>query len=566
MAETPTTAAPAPEMVNVTINGVAIRVPKGINVIEAARHVGVFIPHYCYHPKLPIAGTCRMCMVEIGEAMLTPDRQPVLGPDGKQKIAMQPRLAIGCNTLVKEGMVAVTNSAAVKQAQSAVLEFLLINHPLDCPICDQAGECKLQEYSVEFGAGASRFREEKVHKPKKVDLGPRVVLDDERCILCSRCIRFMRDVAKDDCLGIVERGSHSTLTCWPGKKLDSNYSLNTVDICPVGALTDKDFRFKMRAWFLKETKSICTSCATGCNTTLWSRENAVYRQTPRDNEAVNECWMCDAGRLNYKFINDAARLTKAIVAPASLPAAGKGSDAGKDAGAASYADAMKMLAPRLRAALANRDSAAFIGSARATNEELYLFAKLAKGSVSDCVPRTWAADGFLVNADRNPNSAGAKLLGVAAEPMGSKLVAIADGIKSGRIKTLVVHQEDVTRHGIGADLLAKLSSLVVIDFKPTATTKAAHFVLPGVTYAEKRGTFINARGRLQRIWPAVNLGGEARPEWEIFRDLLRELGGSDNDLDIAALFAGMAGNVPAFAGLTLSKIGDEGVQISVKQS
>ncbi|MFA6560935.1 MAG: molybdopterin-dependent oxidoreductase [Verrucomicrobiia bacterium] len=564
MAETPTTAAPAPEMVNVTINGTKVRVPKGINVIEASRYVGVFIPHYCYHPKLAVAGNCRMCMVEIGEAMFTPDRQPVLEPNGKQKIVMQPRLAIGCNTPVKEGMVVVTNSAAVTQSQNAVLEFLLINHPLDCPICDQAGECKLQEYSVEFGAGASRFREEKVRKLKKVDLGPRVVLDDERCVLCSRCIRFMRDIAKDDCLGIVERGSHSTLACWPGKKLDSNYSLNTVDLCPVGALTDKDFRFKMRTWFLRETKSVCTSCATGCNTIIWSRENVVYRQTPRSNDAVNECWMCDAGRLNYKFINDAGRLTKAIVAPASLPAgSGKANDAGKDAGATNYADALKQLGPKLRAALANRDTVAFIGSARATNEELYLFAKLAKGSVSDCVPRLWATDGFLVKADRNPNSAGAKLLGVAAEPMGSKLAAIADGIKSGKIKTLVVHQEDVTKHGIGADLLAKLSLLLVIDYKQTATTKAAHFVLPGVTFAEKRGTFTNAKGRVQRVWPAVSLGGEARPEWEIFRDLLRELGGVDNHPDIAALFADMAGNVPAFAGLTLAKVGDEGVQISV---
>lgn len=551
MAEIPTTSAPTAEMVNVTINGSKVRVPKGINVIEAARHAGVFIPHYCYHPKLAVAGSCRMCMVEIGEAMLTPDRQPVLNPDGKPKIVMQPRLVIGCNTPVKEGMVVVTNSAAVAQAQNAVLEFLLINHPLDCPICDQAGECKLQEYSVEFGSGTSRFREEKVHKPKKVDLGPRVVLDDERCILCSRCIRFTRDIAKDDCLGIVERGSHSTLTCWPGRKLDNNYSLNTVDLCPVGALTDKDFRFKMRTWFLKETKSICTSCANGCNTVIWSRGNVIYRQTPRGNDAVNECWMCDTGRLNYKFINDAGRLTKPVMLVNGTQ---------KET---TCADALKQLGPKLRAALANRDTVAFVGSARATNEELYLLAKLAKGSVSDCVPRSWTADNFLVKADRNPNSAGAKLFGVAAEPMGSKIAVIADGIKSGRIKTLVVHQEDVTKHGIGADLLSKLTLLLVIDFKQTATTKVAHFVLPGVTFAEKRGTFTSVKGRLQRVWPAISLGGEAMPEWEIFRGLLRELGGVDNHLDIAALFADMAGNVPALAGLTLSKIGDEGVQISV---
>ncbi len=542
-----TTPTPAAEMVNATINGIKVQAPKGANIIEAGERVGVFVPHYCYHKKLAISGICRMCLVEVGGPMRGPDDKPVLNPDGTPKIAMAPRLSIGCNTPVTEGMVIVTNSPAVKQAQNAVMEFFLINHPLDCPICDQAGECKLQEYSVEFGKDASRFREEKVHKPKQVDLGPRVMLDDERCILCSRCIRFMRDVAKDDCLGFVNRGSHTTLACWPGKKLAGNYSLNTVDLCPVGALTDKDFRFKMRVWFLKETKSICTSCATGCNTVIWSRENVVYRQTPRENDAVNQCWMCDAGRHNYKHINAASRLKKALVS-------------GKEMG---YADALKQLGPKLKAALADRASVAFVGSGRATNEELYLFSILAKGGVSDCVPRTWDGDNFLVNADRNPNGAGAKIFGVAAQPMGSKLTVIADGIKAGRIKTLIVHQEDVNRRGIGADLLAKLSLLVVVDFRPTETTKAAHFVLPGVTYAEKRGTFTNANGRVQRVWPAVSLGGEERSDWEIFRDLLRETGQPDRFGDIAALFADMAANVKPFAGLSLEKIGGGGVQISV---
>ena len=181
------------------------------------------------------------------------------------------------------------------------MEFLLINHPLDCPICDQAGECKLQEYSVDYGQSASRFVEPKVHKPKPVDLGPRIVLDDERCILCSRCIRFTNDIAGDDALGIVDRGSYNTLTAYPGKAFDNNYTLNTVDICPVGALTSKDFRFQMRVWFLKETKSVCTSCATGCNIIIGSREEKIYRYEPRENDAVNSCWMCDYGRLEFQM-------------------------------------------------------------------------------------------------------------------------------------------------------------------------------------------------------------------------------------------------------------------------
>src|SRR5439155_1609702 len=200
---------------------------------------------------------------------------------------------ICCAQDVAEGMGVRTNSPMVEECRKGVMEFLLINHPLDCPICDQAGECELQEFSVEYGAGGSRFLENKVKKPKAVQLGPRVTLDDERCILCSRCVRFCNEIAKDDVLGFTDRGSHTVLTAHPGKRLENNYSLNTVDLCPVGALTSTDFRFKMRVWFLKETKSICTSCATGCNTLIGTREDIVYRQTPRENDHVNSCWMCD---------------------------------------------------------------------------------------------------------------------------------------------------------------------------------------------------------------------------------------------------------------------------------
>ena len=207
-----------------------------------------------------------------------------------------------------------TNTPGVKQMREGVLEFLLINHPLDCPICDQAGECKLQEYSVDYGQSASRFVEHKVHKPKAVDLGPRIVLDDERCILCTRCVRFTKDIVGDDKLGIVNRGSYNTIAAFPGTSFDNNYTLNTVDICPVGALTSKDFRFQMRVWFLKETKSLCTSCGTGCNVIVGAREEKVYRYEPRQNDAVNACWMCDSGRLNYRWIGRADRLKDVRVA------------------------------------------------------------------------------------------------------------------------------------------------------------------------------------------------------------------------------------------------------------
>ena len=300
-------------MVNVQINGVWHEFPKGTRLIEACEQAGSYVPRYCYHKKLSSPGNCRMCLIEMGMPRMGPDRKPALGDDGKPEINWMPRPQICCATDVSEGLGVRTNSPLVEECRRGVMEFLLINHPLDCPICDQAGECRLQEFSVEYGRQDSRFLENKVKKPKNVELGPRVTLDDERCILCSRCIRFSKEIAQDDVLGFIDRGSYTTLTAHPGRRLENNYSLNTVDICPVGALTSSDFRFKMRVWFLKETKSFCTSCATGCNTIIGARENVIYRQTPRENDAVNSCWMCDYGRLNFDYLQSERRLLKPAV-------------------------------------------------------------------------------------------------------------------------------------------------------------------------------------------------------------------------------------------------------------
>src|SRR5215203_1192217 len=312
------------DKITVKVDGHSIEVPKTIpdpisgkplptTMIQACEAAKTDVPHYCWHPKLPIAGNCRMCLVEFGTPAMGPDRKPVMNPDGTPKIAKSPRPAIACATPISPGMEIYTKTPAVEDMRKGVLEFLLINHPLDCPICDQAGECKLQEYSVDYGQSESRFVETKVHKPKRVDLGPRIVLDDERCVLCTRCIRFTRDIVGDDALGIVNRGSYNTISSYPGAQFDNNYTLNTVDICPVGALTSKDFRFKMRVWFLKETKSVCTSCATGCNIIVGSREEKIYRYEPRENDAVNSTWMCDYGRLNYKWINRPDRLREVMI-------------------------------------------------------------------------------------------------------------------------------------------------------------------------------------------------------------------------------------------------------------
>ncbi len=552
------TSAPPVEKIKVKVDGREIEVPKTMpdpisgkqiptTMIQAAALVNVDVPHYCYHPKLPVVGNCRMCLVQYGTPAMGPDRKPVLNPDGTAKIAKSPRPAIACATPISPGMEIYTNTAEVKQMREGVLEFLLINHPLDCPICDQAGECKLQEYSVDYGQSASRFVEPKVHKPKAVDLGPRIVLDDERCILCTRCIRFTKDIVGDDALGIVNRGSYNTLTAYPGKAFDNNYTLNTVDICPVGALTSKDFRFKMRVWFLKETKSVCTSCATGCNIIVGSREEKVYRYEPRQNDAVNSCWMCDQGRLNYKWVGREDRLREVK----------------RNKEKTVWNVALNEISAKLKSAPAG--SVAIVASARQTNEELWLLGKLkAKlGAMSDSVPRTGESDKILVSADRNPNTNGARLTGMCFTEMGTNLPQIANGIKSGKIKTLIVFGEDVTKHGIGADLLGKLETLIVSDILPNATTNAAHYLLPGCAHVEKRGTFTNGKGRVQKFMKAVEAPGDARAEWEFLHELVYNVTGQNGFVTIEGLFNEMAKDVAAFKGLTWAGLGDSGATVQV---
>jgi len=491
-----------------------------------------------------------MCLIEMGMPKPGRDRKPETGPDGKPIINWIPRPQISCAQDIAEGMAIRTDSPLVKECRNGVMEFLLINHPLDCPICDQAGECHLQEYSVEFGTAGSRFLDEKVKKPKRVQLGPRVTLDDERCILCSRCIRFMKEVAHDDVLGFVSRGSHSYLTAHPNKPLDSNYSLNTVDICPVGALTSTDFRFKMRVWFLKETKSICTSCATGCNTVIGTRLNTIYRQTPRENDEVNSCWMCDYGRLNFHYLNSSERLKTPQVRERDVLVNTSWKSALARAG-----EELKKVA---------KSEIALIGSARMTNEELWLTKKLIESlgiADHDVVPRLGEPDQILVSADRNPNTLGAQLFGITNEKPGGKLSEIVEKVRSGAIRAIVALGENLTEIGLTIDDLKKLSSIVVTGILPNDTTQHATVLLPGSGFAEKRGSMINIRGRLQRLNRAVQGPGEARDDWEILRDLIQQLTGSNGIYLIEDVFRQIAEAIPEMKGLSLSRISDEGVQL-----
>jgi len=537
-------------MFNVQIDGVWRQFPKGTRVIEACEQAGSYVPHYCYHKKLSSPGNCRMCLIEMGMPKLGPDRKPELGADGKPVINWMLRPQISCAQDIAEGMGVRTNSPLAKECQRGVMEFLLINHPLDCPICDQAGECLLQEFSVEYGTAESRFLENKVKKPKNVVLGPRVTLDDERCILCSRCIRFCQEIAKDDVLGFVDRGSHTVLTAHPGKRLENNYSLNTVDICPVGALTSSDFRFKMRVWFLKETKSICTSCATGCNTLIGTREDIIYRQTPRQNDVVNSCWMCDYGRLNFSYLESEKRLLEPRIS------------SGEKLAAVDWKTAITQAALQLRQF--NGWEIAIVASGRMTNEELWLTAQIARllgVQFIDIVPRTGPSDDILLSADRNPNSNGARLLLQLGSEPGAKLPALAQAAKSGQVKALVALGENPLAFGISTEQLAQLPAFIVMDILSNAATEHATVLLPSSGFAEKRGSMINGKGRLQRLNRAVRPPGTARDDWEILRDLLQALGGGNAIYSIEDVFRQMSDAVPQFAGLSLSKIGDLGAHV-----
>ena len=544
------TAAPV-QMLNVQIDGVWLQFPKGTRVIEACSQAGKYIPRYCYHPKLSSPGNCRMCLIEMGMPKMGPDRKPVIGPDGKAEIGWIPRPQISCAQDIAEGMGIRTDSAMVKDCRQGVMEFLLINHPLDCPICDQAGECQLQEFSVEYGNGASRFLDHKVKKPKNVEVGPRVTLDAERCVLCSRCIRFMKEVADDDVLGFVDRGSHSTIACHPDRTLDSNYSLNTVDICPVGALTSSDFRFKMRVWFLKETRSICTSCATGCNTVIGSRENILYRQTPRENNDVNSVWMCDFGRLNFHYLHSPDRLTN--------PTA-KGSGGNE---ITQWEIALSRATSELKRY--RGDQVAIIASGSFTNEELFLARRLADAlgtTLIDIIPHNSTGDKILLSADRNANTAGARLMGVTGGVPGSRLGLISSGLRNKTVKALIVLGEDATT--VLGEEIANAQLILAMNLLPNGTTKLAHFVLPSSGFAEKRGSMINKNGRLQRLNRAIQPPGAARDDWEIVRDLLQGVSGENGIYMIEDVFKQIATAIPAMAGLSLSKIGDLGVQLQIE--
>ncbi len=508
-------------MPKLTIDGKEIEAPQGMNLIEAARLAGSKVPHYCYHSKLSIAGNCRICLVEIEK---------------------QPKLQIACNTKVADGMVVQTKSPKVLEGRQSVMEFILINHPIDCPVCDQAGECKLQEYYMRHDLQPSRMKEEKVHKEKAIPLGPNVMLDMERCILCSRCIRFCQEVAHQDELCFTQRGDHTELTTYPGKSLENPYSINTVDICPVGALTNRDFRFKQRVWFLKETESVCTGCATGCNMKINHNKGVIYRLLPRRNDEVNQVWMCDEGRFTYKPVNEENRQRHP-----KLKSAGRQAIVRRER---AIEELRRMVDGIPASAILG------IGSAQFTNEDNYAFQKFLKECLgvydfayhAKEVPNP-SHDDILIDADKNPNRAGVTALGM--KPLATS--------SDHRYRAFFILGE------LPAKRLEKLSldnnrKVVLFSTHDEPEIEYADLVFPAALWAEEEGTMTNRQKRVQRIHAALPPPGEALPIWQWVSEVA---GAWKKDKPrysrVEEVFADLAETVAPFKGMKYERIGNQGM-------
>jgi NADH-quinone oxidoreductase subunit G len=525
-------------MPKLTIDGKEIDVPAGTNLIEAAHRLGIEIPHYCYHPGLSIAGQCRLCMVDIEKT---------------------PRPTIACNTQAAEGMVVHTQSDRVKETRRSVMEFHLINHPLDCPVCDQAGECWLQIYYMKHGLYEPRMADEKVHKPKAVPIGPHVMLDAERCILCSRCVRFCDEITHTGEMGIFNRGDHSEIGLFPGTDLENGYSGNVVDICPVGALTDRDFRFQVRVWYLETTKSVCQGCARGCNIDVHVNRRRphhaggrrVARLKPRFNEAVNRWWMCDEGRYGYGFVDDPSRIT--------LPSIRHGGDVRE----LSMEDAVAAAAERL-GATTGADTAV-IASPKMANEDLFALRTLVQARSIAQVgfrvpPRVpGSEDDFLIRADKNPNTRGAERIGLDGD-----VAAMLAAARARRVRALVVFEHDLFDSAWPeadvAGALDAVETLVFVGSNANRTSARAHLVLPAAAWVERDGTFTNFEGRVQRFRPALAPLGEALPAWELIGRLLAAQGRVTNETRSEHWFRGLAASVPAFNGMSYQSLGDGGAK------
>ncbi len=562
-------------MAEIFIDNIRHEYEGNVKVLQFALDQGLEIPFFCYHPSMSVPANCRQCLVEVGTPVINRDTSSYdLDDEGGRIIRFFPKLMTACSLEATDGMVVRTHATSelVRRAQKDNLEFILINHPLDCPICDQAGECPLQIQTYKYGPEGSRFEFKKVHKPKRIQLGPRVVLDAERCINCTRCVRFTEEISKTFQLTIVSRGDKNYPTTAPGREFDDAYSLNTVDICPVGALTAADFRFRARVWEMNQTPSIDITGGKGTNVDLWVRNNLVLRITPRFNREVNDHWMPDAARLAYKAFNEnrVSRPHMMVDGNSVLT---------------SWTNAIETTLEQIQAA--GVQNVVVIGSAHASIEDNFALDKLFtslghKGAVFTADAVAGAGDNFLLTDDQAPNTSGCRMLGleeVSADGL-SKAVSAA--------KVVIILQDDLVGRGVlKADQLSgKYTVSMATNFNQT--TAASDLIIPITCVAEHAASYVSVDGRIQRSLPAketiytsrttnseMSVGRldrfgtkfdnwvndqnrvDCKPAWEIIADLASRFGFSMDFASSRVLFDHIADQNPAFSGISYDRMDAE---------
>jgi NADH-quinone oxidoreductase subunit G len=552
-------------MAIITINGqdVAIDDHEQLNVIQAAKRAGVEIPHYCWHPALSVVASCRMCLVELGEKK----------PDGT--VMMQPRLTPACQMPAKHGTVVVTNSKKVKDAQAATLEYLLLNHPLDCPTCDQAGECLLQDFSYRFGRAESRLQEPKEGHPDKTHIGDQITLFTDRCVMCTRCVRFTREFSGTSELQVINRGTRSEIDIYPGQPCNNKLAGNVVDICPVGALCSKDFLYKQRVWWLKSRESVCPNCSTGCSIHIDQNNEHVYRLRPRENPLAQGHFMCDEGRFGFKYIHSPERLVR--------PAVKAATPAGNGEGAVAFdwpAILDRVRTHFARQAAETPDSVIGVFSPWMTCEEAYLLAawlrslspgvRLVTGPVrvvgeDDLYPKNWRGEPvlpprFVIRAEKCPNRKGVEAVLRHFQPQELDF----DDVVGGPVSAAYVSHSGPAGWLSSEQMqkLARVPLLVVQDILESDLSGAAAVMLPGAAFAEKDGTFVNHAGLAQTIKRSILCPAEGYTDGRIFMELARRTG----LFNARVIRQEMSRQIPYFAPLGASDLGDYGVRLEQSET
>jgi NADH-quinone oxidoreductase subunit G len=551
-------------MATVTINGenVTLDDHEKLNVIQAAKRAGVEIPHYCWHPALSVVASCRMCLVELGEKK----------PDGT--VMMQPRLTPACQMPAKDGTVVVTNSKKVKDAQAATLEYLLLNHPLDCPTCDQAGECFLQDFSYRYGRAESRLQEPKELHPDKPHIGEHITLFTDRCVMCTRCVRFTREFSGTSELQVINRGTRSEIEIYPGQPCNNKLAGNVVDLCPVGALCSKDFLYKQRVWWLKSRESVCPNCSTGCSIHVDENNEHVYRLRPRENPQAQGHFMCDEGRFGFKYIHSPERLTYPVLKSAATATNGNGMAAPDWTSVLSH-----VRTSFTQQAAANPRGVVGVFSPWMTCEDAYLLAswlrslspvvRLVLGPVpaigeDDHYPKNWRGEAvepsrFVIRAEKAPNRKGVAAVLRHFQPEEVRFDEVLFDARGGGLNAAyVVHNGPegwLSEEQVQG--LSKVHLLVAQDILNSPLAKAAAVVLPGASFAEKDGMFVNHAGLAQMIRRAIRCPAEGYTDGRIFM----ELAGRGGLFNARVVRQEMAREIPYFTPLAAGDLGEYGVRL-----